>query len=140
MRANAPFKPKRPTERDAQENGQQALRLAGFIVRHTSAWRQKGPSGVSRGIADLLVKHPACDLDISLELEYKRPGKIKYTSEEQRFAHEKGYIRIAQTDEEALRWGRHFVERFAYPDEKELALERIDRIIASLAKGPKVAR
>ncbi len=61
------------TEREVQEQIVEALSLAGFEVRHTSAWRQKGPSGVSPGVPDLLVAHVAAPGSL-LGIEVKRPG------------------------------------------------------------------
>lgn len=47
------------------------LKLAGFSVKHTSAFRQTGPSGVSKGIPDLLVSHrgiPLCYFGMEVKL------------------------------------------------------------------------
>lgn len=49
----------------------EVLKLAGFSVKHTSAFRQTGPSGVSKGIPDLLVSHrgiPLCYFGMEVKL------------------------------------------------------------------------
>lgn len=47
-------------ESQLQQAIKDSLALAGFTVLHTSAHRQKGPSGVSPGVPDLLVTHDVC--------------------------------------------------------------------------------
>ncbi|MCW5936753.1 MAG: VRR-NUC domain-containing protein [Fimbriimonadaceae bacterium] len=88
-----------PRERQVQESIVEALQLAGFDVKHTSAWRQKGASGVSKGIPDLLVWHPRCEM-MCFGIEVKRPGGC--LSPEQREAVEKGRYRVATGPVEAL--------------------------------------
>jgi hypothetical protein len=63
----------KPKESDIQQAITTALECAGFTVRHTSAFRQKGPSGVSKGVPDLLCFHPSVPWSY-MGLEVKRPG------------------------------------------------------------------
>jgi hypothetical protein len=62
-----------PLERDVQAAIVDALQLAGFTVRHTSAFKQRGASGVSFGVPDLLVAHRLRP-GLYMGLEVKRPG------------------------------------------------------------------
>lgn len=91
-----------PLEKEVQAEIEAALELAGFVVMHTTAFRQKGPSGVSKGLPDLLCIHPECP-KAYLGIEVKRPGAIKYTSPEQEFCHRRGDFYVAQCPEDALR-------------------------------------
>lgn len=93
------------TEHEIQAAIVDALRLAGFTVRETTAYRQKGASGVDKGIADLLVFHQAVSnyhFGVCLCIEVKRPGPIKWSSPEQQQAYEQNEILVAQSVEEAL--------------------------------------
>lgn len=72
----------RPKERDVQDAIVAALRFAGFHVMHTSAFRQKGPSGVSKGVPDLLVSIDGFPYWF-IGIEVKRPGRIKWSCPEQ---------------------------------------------------------
>lgn len=59
------------TETQLQAAIVEVLKLAGFSVKHTSAFRQTGPSGVSKGIPDLLVSHrgiPLCYFGMEVKL------------------------------------------------------------------------
>lgn len=60
-------------ERDIQEAIVDALHLCGCTVYQTSAWRQKGPSGVMPGIPDLLVRWPGMASGFTLGIEVKAP-------------------------------------------------------------------
>lgn len=89
------------TEAEVQVAIVAALRAAQFGVLETTAWRQKGATGVDKGVPDLLVYHPACKGQL-LPLEVKRPGAIKYSSQEQEQLHKEGYTYVVQSSEEAL--------------------------------------
>lgn len=71
----------RPTERTVQETTVQLLRAAGFHVLETSAWRQKGPSGVDKGVPDLLVSH-ALRPYVFVGIEMKRDSKAPVSPEQ----------------------------------------------------------
>ena len=88
-----------PKESEIQEAIKEALVLAGFTVRHTSAFRQKGPSGVSPGIPDLLVYHSSLP-GFYMGLEVK-DAKGKPTPEQAK-AIEAGEYPIVRKRSEAL--------------------------------------
>lgn len=76
-----------------------ALTLAGFRVKHTTAYRQKGASGVAKGIPDLLVSHRGIPL-MYLGLEVKTPtGTL---SQEQREAVDREEYCVVRSEQEAL--------------------------------------
>lgn len=82
-----------------------ALQLAGLTVYHTSAFKQKGASGVSKGIPDLLVVHPQIQCCF-IGIEVKRPGpidKIRWSSPEQKEGYYSKHFHLAQSPEDALR-------------------------------------
>lgn len=89
------------TEHQLQAAIVDALRLAGFTVRETTAFKQKGSSGVDKGIPDLLVAHHLAQF-LYLGLEVKTPGKIVYSSAEQKFAHLLREYVVVQSPREAL--------------------------------------
>ncbi len=90
----------RPRENDVQTQILDALRFAGFAPLHTSAHRQKGASGVSKGIADILIPIPG--LPCYLGWELKRPGKVSWSSQEQKEAHILGQFDLVQSLEDGL--------------------------------------
>lgn len=101
------------TEHQTQAAIVAALRLAGFTVRETTAFRQKGPSGVDKGIPDHLVCHRQIPL-LYLPLEVKRSGcEREYSSLEQRLAHESGEFMIVSSVEDALKAAKRFLEQYA---------------------------
>jgi hypothetical protein len=102
-------KPRALKESDVQKLIVDALRLAGLTVLHTSAYRQKGPSGVSKGVPDLLVAHPLLQ-GCFIGIEVKKPGAIKWSSEEQRLLYETGCTLVAQSPGDALRHVYGFCE------------------------------
>lgn len=88
-----------PTEHQIQKQIVDALRLCGLDVYETTAYRQKGSSGIDKGIPDLLVSVP--DLPIYIGVEVKRPGG-KFSSSEQREAFHRGHFVVAVSLETAL--------------------------------------
>lgn len=91
------------TESDIQEGIVKALELLGCTVLHTSAFRQKGPSGVSKGVPDLLFRHSAWPEFVFAGMEVKRPGGR--ASSEQRFYSEAGWYPIVFSIEDGVRAG-----------------------------------
>lgn len=79
----------------------ESLQYCGLEVYETSTHRQKGSSGVDKGIADLLVPHP-CLRYTALCIEVKRPGNIRWSSPEQRRAAELAHTIVVRGIEEAL--------------------------------------
>lgn len=77
-------------ERDIQEAIVKALEVCGCIVMQTSAWRQRGPSGVTPGIPDLLVRWPGLTPGYVLGIEVKAPNGRP--TPEQRQAEANGFI------------------------------------------------
>lgn len=69
-----------PKEYEVQRAIIEALRLAGCEVLSTSSFRQKGPSGCSAGIPDLLVRVPGMAPGLCLGLEVKRTAKSKLSA------------------------------------------------------------
>lgn len=125
-------------EHEAQEMMVAALRSAGFGVLETTAYRQKGPSGVDKGVPDLLVYHKV-RMGVMLPIEVKRPGaKIKYSSPEQQALCEAGHVHVCQTSEEALEravaWliGAEADEKTATYNEWWFAIERVVKVLEAL--------
>jgi hypothetical protein len=88
-------------ERDIQAAIVEALELAGCSCMQTSAWRQKGPSGITKGIPDLLVRWPGLAAGLTLGIEVKSlTGKL---SPEQVQAQADGFsIGVARSAKDAL--------------------------------------
>jgi hypothetical protein len=102
------------TEHQIQGQILDALRACGLTVYSTTAYKQKGPSGVDRGVPDLLVcVDGATGLYIGLEV--KRPGSWKYSSEEQRQAHDAGRFRIVLSPLDALSTVVTLIDQFVDP-------------------------
>ncbi|MCC7229782.1 MAG: hypothetical protein IT203_05260 [Fimbriimonadaceae bacterium] len=91
------MKPPVMKEHELQAQIVDALRASGFSVYETTAYRQKGSSGVDRGVPDLLVALDASIPGQFLGLEVKRPGKVRYSSIEQEEAAKKGHIVVVQS-------------------------------------------
>ena len=87
------------TEHQIQKQIVDALRLCGLDVYETTAYRQKGSSGIDKGIPDLLVS--VSPLPIYIGVEVKRPGG-KFSSSEQREAFHRGHFVVAISLETAL--------------------------------------
>jgi hypothetical protein len=87
------------TEHELQSQVVDALRLAGFPVRETTAFRQKTESGVDKGIADLLI--PVFPFAM-LCIEMKKPGKVKWSSPEQEKAYKDREFYLAQSISDVL--------------------------------------
>jgi hypothetical protein len=100
MKLKAPPIPK-PKESDVQGAIKDALSACGFTVRHTSAFRQKAPSGVDKGIPDLLVFHasyPGWYLGMEVKTDVGKP------SPEQKIAMDAGEYPIVRKPSDALYW------------------------------------
>jgi len=95
-----------PLEKDVQGAIVEALELAGFWVQPTVNPKQTGPSGVTKGIPDLLVYHDLCPF-VCLGLEVKRP-KLGKLSPEQKICVEAQRYKTATTEYEALIAAEHF--------------------------------
>jgi hypothetical protein len=94
--------PRPPKEHEVQKSIVDALRLAGCTVRETTAYKQKGPSGVDKGVPDLLVFVPVVQgPKVYIGLEVKRDGKAPLTPE-QKAAVESGEYSIVWSPEQAL--------------------------------------
>lgn len=101
------------TEHEIQAAIVDALRLAGFTVRETTAYRQKGPSGVDKGIADLLIFHERLSQNQTgtcLCLEVKRVGNWNFSSDEQKEACHKGEFFVVNNPVAALRLANSWLE------------------------------
>lgn len=73
-------------ERYIQEAIVAALAAAGCVVYQTTAWRQRGPSGVTPGIPDLLVHVPGMRQGHLIALEVKGPKGIISPAQQAAFA------------------------------------------------------
>lgn len=122
------------TEYSTQSSIVDALKLAGFSVRKTVAFRQKGPSGVDKGIADLLVFHPCFAPFFALCIEVKKPGPIKWSSPEQRDAHEDGEFDVAQSAEQALEIGIAALE-LSDSKAKRIYVEKAQKILDAIRRA-----
>lgn len=98
-------------EHDLQKQIVDALVLAGFEVQETTAYRQKGESGTDKGISDLLVSHKVLHYTC-LCLEVKPPGKIRWSSPEQKAAFDAGKFRVVQSADEAVVYAHDWLEDF----------------------------
>jgi hypothetical protein len=125
-------KPPALKESDVQKLIVDVLKIAGLTVLHTSAFKQKAPSGVSKGIPDLLVAHPLLQ-GCWIGIEVKKPGAIRWSSEEQRLLYETGLIVIAQSPIDALTHVRAAVCRVNETDvhKKMGVIVRIDNVLKS---------
>jgi hypothetical protein len=114
------------TEEMVQVQIMQGLRISGYIVQQTTHRYRKTTCpkchhpfhpkfqstrngetvtvgyGSSKGVADLLVTHPKWQAPLWIAIEVKRPGKIKYSSQEQADLAASGAILVAQSFDEAL--------------------------------------
>lgn len=117
----------RPTEHQIQAEIVEAMTLAGFEVLHTTAFRQKGPSGVAKGVPDLLCFHPCC-LYGALCIEVKRPGG-KWTNEKQRELNERGLVAKAESAEDALHHAVQWLRQFDSSDRREASIARVKRVL-----------
>lgn len=89
------------TEAETQAAIVDAIALCGLEVLHTSAFKQKGASGVSKGIPDLLIPHPALPWTY-MGIEVKKPGTIKWSSPEQEAAARALRFATVQTAAQAI--------------------------------------
>jgi hypothetical protein len=120
---------RQPREHEIQAAIVDALRLAGLTVYETTAYRQRGASGVDRGIPDLLICHPSA-MYTYLGIEVKRPGPIRWSSPEQGRAYAEHRFALAQSPEQALRVVHAWL--FAIGPNDSLALDRIARTLNAL--------
>lgn len=137
-----------PKEYAVQDAIIKTLRLAGFGVLHTSAFRQKGASGVSKGVPDLLVYHELVPQTF-FALEVKRPGPIRYSSPEQKRLAEINVIAVAQDEHTALALAHNWLvfALYGFTDTKNnrldaaarRSLEQIVRVLNCLNPGDGVA-
>ncbi len=105
------MKAPQPTEHEIQAAIVDALRVCGLTVYSTTAYRQKGPSGVDRGVPDLLVCVDGLP-GIYIGLEVKRPGPVKWSSPEQLAAYKDMRFFVASSVPGALRAVFNFMFKF----------------------------
>lgn len=91
-----------PREHDVQDAIVQWLQLHQYYVLVTTAYKQRGSSGVQKGIPDLLVGHKRFGPGVLIGLEVKRPGKHEFSSKEQRLNWLRGLTIVVQSKEAAL--------------------------------------
>lgn len=122
-----------PKEHEVQSAIVDALRLADCTVRETTAYRQKGSSGVDKGIPDLLVYVPVQDgPKVYIGLEVKRNHEARVTPE-QKEAIANGEYSIVTTPEEALRAiEKELWNMCILPSQRR---DRIANVLAGLADG-----
>lgn len=117
-------------EIDLQTQIIDALKFAGFQPYHTSAHKQKGASGVSKGVPDLLIPIPG--LPCLLGWELKRPGAVKWSSPEQQEAFNLGHFDLIQSLEDGVRSLERIATRFPSASLSCMA-ERFRRIAKQVA-------
>lgn len=117
-------------ERDLQAAIVKALELAGFEVKHTSAHRQRGPSGVSPGVPDLILAHP-CSGGSLLGVEVKTPDGV--LSPAQKDWADKGYMAVARSAEDAVAAALVWLKKS--PGATKGAVAKAEDVLRSLA-GP----
>jgi len=132
MRTATKPKTVRPLERDVQKSIVDALRLAGLTVRETSAWKQKGPSGVDKGIPDLLVFVPELPY-MYIGLEVKRDCMAKFSPEQTDAAARREY-EVAWTPGQALEHVLIFLRNTVYRLDSDGVIARRAKI-ASVLEG-----
>lgn len=71
------------SEQEIQDSISDLLSGLGFTVLHTNTHGVRGPTGVSRGVPDLLVYHKEFPSGVSIGLEVKKPKGWKWSSYEQ---------------------------------------------------------
>lgn len=113
-------------ERDVQDAIVKALELCQMTVLHTSAWKQRGPSGVSPGVPDLLVYVPGLPF-AAIGLEIKRPGG-KLSPAQQLHVDARRYL-VATSPEEALDRMVEAIDQLASGWEDEASLRQVIRLI-----------
>ena len=105
------------------------LVLAGFSVKHTSAFLQKGPSGVSKGIPDLLVSHVGIPL-CYFGMDVKMPNG-KLSPEQQQAVSAREYV-VVRTPTEALEHAVKFLQATEPIQVPDIALNIALRTLRSL--------
>lgn len=121
MRTKKPQIPQ-PKEHDVQAAIVKVLQTRGHLVYETTAYRQKGESGVDKGIPDLLVlqkphRSNGYDAGKLVGLEVKRPGKIRWSSYEQELAWIDNAFVVVQSVPAAVYWVEF---EFQAPSERKL--------------------
>lgn len=92
-----PEKVKKQTEHELQADIVRMLQVRGYDVMVTTAYRQKGGTGVQKGIPDLLVHRDDWGPGVLVGLEVKRPGRVKWSSLEQELAWVDGQTIVVQS-------------------------------------------
>lgn len=125
------MKKRAPTEHEIQAAIVDALRVAGFAVFETTAYLQKGASGVDKGIPDLLVAHDFVPF-VYLGIEVKREAAAPFSSAEQLGAYVAKRFVLAWTIDMALEAVIAWVgtwERFAFKgQQRHQLLTRIESV------------
>lgn len=127
LKAKKPSAPK-IHEHDLQRAIVDALRAHGHLVYETTAYRQKGASGVDKGIPDLLVLPKNWRGDPTLTgylrgIEVKVPGKIKWSSPEQELAWLDGSFVVVQSPVAAIDWIENSPSLIFFGDDIHSAIE-----------------
>ncbi|MEQ1935595.1 MAG: hypothetical protein ABL962_17180 [Fimbriimonadaceae bacterium] len=122
-----------PLEHEVQASIKQALEWANFSVDHTSAFLQKGSSGVSRGIPDLLIScrlYPHTYFGIEVKRDATKP--VWSSAEQMTAAFEDRFI-VVDNPTDALRGLRDWVLRMGgEPRAQGRLLAGIDRVLKGL--------
>lgn len=123
----------KPSEHMVQAAIVEALQLCGLHVQETTAYRQKGSSGVDKGVPDLLVWCPG--LPVAIGIEVKADANSKVSPEQQEMV-AAGYYKVAWTPEMALESVKSVLDTWS-PDVSYAyqAQNRIDRVLRSLKDG-----
>lgn len=126
---------RKATEHEIQKAIVDAVRLCPFLtVYETTAYRQKGGSGVDKGIPDLLISYRFIHFTF-LGLEVKADAaNIKWSSEEQRRAFLEKRIAVTDSPGGALAAIREWIEERWKGREKDIAF------LSDMAKLSTVAR
>lgn len=122
-----------PLEHDIQAAIIEAIEWAGFTVCHTSAFKQKGASGVSKGIPDLLVStliFPYTYFGIEVK---RNAAKPVWSSVEQRMAAQARRFIVVDNPRDALLGVKSWLEQLGgEPAATKRLLEKIDRVLRGL--------
>jgi hypothetical protein len=119
------------TEAPIQKAIVDTVRWCGLEVYETTAYRQRGASGVDKGVADLLIPHPTLRWT-ALCMEVKRPGRTIWSSPEQKRAAELAHTVVVRSVDEALVVLREWLGDAPGGPRVSDTLRRIERVQAGL--------
>lgn len=116
-----------PKESQIQAQIKEYFELHGFIVQHTSAFKQKVASGVTPGVPDLLIWYPGVPLCVGIEV--KRDSNSLVRIEQQAMVN-RGCYKIAWNLEEAV---KHVSRSFRQLGDYDQTQANLNRMLTKMA-------